>query len=237
MVREYSPVLIKIYLKTGFIGESDRSSFAVFSDASQAGSSTDVDATQAGSLANLCAGDATKIREVLYSLFVGGRSMFRLDPYIVVQIAAFHGCEHPASLNDHTDSRSRLLFHFLSGNCVHHRCSSSGTQGCPTFAVGFSSETDMVGYVVDVLLNADGRLLSTENLLSCARLFGLVQDPSLTRARNICMTNFCSIELIWSSALVHCLRSMYYAMTGLSQRLGLSLSTLSISQTAFSHVR
>jgi hypothetical protein len=91
MVREFSPVLIKFHLKTGFIGESDGSSFAVFSDASQAGSSTDVDATQAGSFANLCAGDAMKIREVLSSLLVGAHSMFRLDPYIVAQIAAFHG--------------------------------------------------------------------------------------------------------------------------------------------------
>jgi hypothetical protein len=37
-----------------------------------------------------------------------------LDPYIIAQIAAFHGCEHLASVDDHTDSRSRLLFHFLS---------------------------------------------------------------------------------------------------------------------------
>jgi len=87
---------MKFYLETGFIGESDGSSFAVFSDASQAGTSTDVDATQAGSFANPCAGDATKIREVLYSLLVGGRSMFSLDPYIIAQIAAFHGCEHLA---------------------------------------------------------------------------------------------------------------------------------------------
>jgi hypothetical protein len=34
-----------------------------------------------------------------------------------------------------------------------------------------------------VLLNADGRLLSTENLLTCVRLFGLLQDLSLTRGR------------------------------------------------------
>jgi hypothetical protein len=148
MVREFSPVLMKFQLKTGFIGESDGSSFAVFSDASQAGPSTDVDATQAGSFANLCAGDATKIREVLYSLLVGGRSMFSLDPYIVAQIAAFHGCEHPASLDDHADRRSRLLFHFLSGSCVHHHCSSFGTRGCPTFAVGFSSETDMAMFLM-----------------------------------------------------------------------------------------
>jgi hypothetical protein len=40
--------------------------------------------------------------------------------YIIAQIAAFHGCEHPASLDDHSDSRSRLLFHFLSGSCVLH---------------------------------------------------------------------------------------------------------------------
>ena len=109
--------------------------------------------------------------------------MFRLDPYIVVQIAAFHDCEHPALLDDHTDSRSRLLFHFLSGNCVHHRFSSLGMRGCPTFAVRFSSETDMVGYVDDVLLNADGCLLSTENLLTCVRLLGLMQDSSLTCGR------------------------------------------------------
>ena len=76
MVREISPVLTKFHSKISFIGESSGSSFAVFSDASQAGSSTEVDATQAGSFANLCAGDATKIREVLYSLLVGGRSMF-----------------------------------------------------------------------------------------------------------------------------------------------------------------
>jgi len=76
-VCDYSLVLIKFHQKTGFIGESDGSSFAVF---------TDVDATQAGSFANLCAGDATKIREVLYSLLVGGRSMFSLDPYIIAQI-------------------------------------------------------------------------------------------------------------------------------------------------------
>ena len=56
-------------------------------------------------------------------------------------------------------------------------------RGCPIFAVGFSSETDMVSYVVDVLLNVDGCLLSTENLLTCVRLLGLVQDPSLTRGR------------------------------------------------------
>jgi hypothetical protein len=43
------------------------------------------------------------------------------------------------------------LFHFLSGSCVLHRCSSSGTRACRTFAVGFSSETDMVGYVLDML--------------------------------------------------------------------------------------
>ena len=54
---------------------------------------------------------------------------------------------------------------------------------CPTFAVGFSSETDMVRHVFDVLLNTDGRLPSTENLLTCAHLFGLMQDPSLTRGR------------------------------------------------------
>jgi hypothetical protein len=78
----------------------------------------DVDATQAGSFANLCTGDATNVREVLYSLLVGGRSMFSLD--IIAQIATFHGCEHPASLDDHTDSRSRLLFHFLSGSCMLH---------------------------------------------------------------------------------------------------------------------
>ena len=52
----------------------------------------DVDATQAGSFANLCAGDATKIREVLYSLLVGGCSMFSLHPYIVAQIAALQRC-------------------------------------------------------------------------------------------------------------------------------------------------
>jgi len=51
MVREYSPVLIKFHLKICFIGESDGSSFAAFSDAPQAGASMDVDATQAGSLA------------------------------------------------------------------------------------------------------------------------------------------------------------------------------------------
>jgi len=65
---------------------------------------TDVDATQAGSFANLCAGDATNIHEVLYSLLVGGRSMFSLDPYIIAQIAPFPVCEHPASLDDYTDS-------------------------------------------------------------------------------------------------------------------------------------
>jgi hypothetical protein len=42
-----------------------------------------------GFFANLCAGDATK-SEVLYSLLVGGRSMFSLDPYIIAQVAAFH---------------------------------------------------------------------------------------------------------------------------------------------------
>ena len=131
----------------------------------------------------ICAGDATKIREVLYSLLVGGRSIFCLYPYIVAQIAAFHGCEHPALVDDHADRRSRLLLHFLSGSYVHHHCSSFGTRGCPTFVVSFSSETDMVGYVLDVLLNADGHLLSTENLSTCARLFSLVQDPSLTRER------------------------------------------------------
>jgi len=184
MVRDLSPVVMKFQLETGFIGESDGSSFAVFNDASQAGSSMDVDATQAGSFANLCAGDGTKVREVLHSLLVGERSMFRLNPYIVAQIAAFHGCELPVSLHDHAHRRSRLLLHFLSGSCVHHRCSSSATQGCSTFAVGFSSETDMVGYVLDVLLNADGRFLSTENLLSCVHLFGLVQDSSLIHGRN-----------------------------------------------------
>ena len=30
--------------------------------------------------------------------------MFSLDPYIIAQITAFHGCEHPASLDDYTDS-------------------------------------------------------------------------------------------------------------------------------------
>jgi len=182
-VRDYLPLVMKFHLQIGFIGESDESSFAVFSDASQAGSSTDVDATQAGSFANLCAGDATKIREILSSLLVGERSIFRLDPYIIAQIAAFHGCEHPASVDDHADRRSRLLHHFFSGSCVHHRSSSFETRGCSTFAVGFSSETDMVGYVLDVLLNADGRFLSTENLLTCAHLFDFVQDPSLTRGR------------------------------------------------------
>jgi hypothetical protein len=109
--------------------------------------------------------------------------MFSLDPYIIAQIAAFHGCEHPASLDDHTDSRSWLLFHFLSGSCVLHRCSSSGTRACTKFVVGFSSETDIVGYVLDVLLNSDSRLLSTENLLTCVRLLDLVQDPPLTQVR------------------------------------------------------
>jgi hypothetical protein len=56
-------------------------------------SSMDVDATQAGSFANLCAGDATKVREVLYSLLVGRRNMFSLNSYIVAQIAAFQGCD------------------------------------------------------------------------------------------------------------------------------------------------
>ncbi|OJA11397.1 hypothetical protein AZE42_03961 [Rhizopogon vesiculosus] len=59
-------------------GDSNGSSVSVSSDVSQAGSSMDVDATQAGSFANMCTGDATKIREVL-SLLVGGRSIFSLD--------------------------------------------------------------------------------------------------------------------------------------------------------------
>lgn len=109
--------------------------------------------------------DAAKICEVLYSLLVGGRNMFSLNPYIVAQIAAFHGCEHPASVDDHTDNCSQLLFHFLSGSCVLHRCSSSGMRACRTFAVASAvSRTDMVGYILDALLNS---VLSTENLLNC----------------------------------------------------------------------
>jgi len=143
----------------------------------------DVDAAQTGSFANLCAGDATKNRGVLYSLLVGGRNIFSLDLHTVAQIAAFHGREHPALVDDHANNRSRLLFHFLSGSCVLHHCSSSGTRACRTFAVGFSSDTDMVGYVLDVLLNSDGRLLHTEYLLTCVRLLSLVQEPPLTRVR------------------------------------------------------
>ena len=109
------------------------------------------------------------------------RSMFGLNLYyIIAQIAAFHGCEHPASLDDHADCHSWLLFHFLSGSLC---ASLLFVFCCPTFAISFSSETDMIGYILDVLLNSDGRLLSTENLLTCVHLFGLVQDPSLTRGR------------------------------------------------------
>jgi hypothetical protein len=67
----------------GSIGDPNGSSVSVSSDVSQAGSSMDVDATQAGSFANLYAGDATKIRQVLYSLLVGGRSIFSLDLHTV----------------------------------------------------------------------------------------------------------------------------------------------------------
>ncbi|OAX40772.1 hypothetical protein K503DRAFT_574857 [Rhizopogon vinicolor AM-OR11-026] len=80
-------------------------------------------------------------------------------------------------------SRSRLLFHFFSGSRVLHCCSSSGTRAYRTSAVGFSSETDMVGYVLDVLLNSDSRVLCMEYLLICVRLLGLVQEPPLTRVR------------------------------------------------------
>jgi hypothetical protein len=66
----------KILLKFGLIGKYNGSSIAASSDA-----------TQVGSFANLCAGDATKLCKVLYSLLVGGRDMFSLNPYIV-QIAA-----------------------------------------------------------------------------------------------------------------------------------------------------
>jgi hypothetical protein len=68
-VRESWPVLIKF----GLIGKSNGSSIAASSDASQAGSSMDVDATQAGSFASLYAGEATKICEIHYSLLAGGR--------------------------------------------------------------------------------------------------------------------------------------------------------------------
>ena len=43
-----------------------------------------------------------------YSLLVGGRSMFSLDPYIIAQIAPFHVCEHPASLDDFTNRATQV---------------------------------------------------------------------------------------------------------------------------------
>jgi len=97
----------------------------------------------------------------------------------------------------------------------------------------------MVGYVVDVLLNADGRLLSTENLLSCARLFCLVQDPSLTvRARKYLHDQLLqyrtdleqrtralpAINVLCNDEVIPATRTVTFY-------------TVSISQTAFSHVR
>jgi hypothetical protein len=45
------------------------------------------------------------------------------------------------------------------------------------------AETDMVGYVLDALLNSDSRPLCTEYLLTCVRLLRLARDPPLTLVR------------------------------------------------------
>jgi len=79
-------------------GDSNGSRSVSVSSGASAGSSMGVGATQVSSFASLCAGNATKIREDLYSLLVCWRSIFRLNLHTVTQIAAFHGCEHVVHL-------------------------------------------------------------------------------------------------------------------------------------------
>ena len=55
-----------------------------------------------------------------YNLLVGWRNMFSLDPYIVAQIAAFHGCDC-ASIR----RRLMIILIVVHGFCLWYLCGSS----------------------------------------------------------------------------------------------------------------
>src|SRR5882757_11328272 len=90
----------------------------------------------------------------------------------------------------HENSRGSLQFahwwaqYFSFRPAYRHsnRCFSR-LRACHTFAAGFNSETDMVGYVPDVPSKPDSHSLRTKHLLTRMRLLVLVQEPPSTQVR------------------------------------------------------
>jgi hypothetical protein len=116
-------------------------------------------ATQVGDLVVVDDRDSQLAKESLCRLFVG--------PYGYRVFTAGVKCL--------SDVMNILLSHLLTAACVITPCSAqeSCPLACGMFRRGFGSQIDMVCYILDILLNADVRELSTSAMVLCVQVLGL----------------------------------------------------------------